>query len=120
MLKAPRDKIGFVTSDHPVVLQWKDPELRNRLYPPGLGLKNTEILFPICNTLAVLGTFEGDEEMQIDASPQLVAKFNGGIISRSKYQIYARDDDFLYMFNDLDGLQFGKNLINYVSSQVKG
>ena len=58
--------------------------------------------------------------MQIDASPQLVAKFNGGIISRSKYQIYARDDDFLYMFNDLDGLQFGKNLINYVSSQVKG
>jgi hypothetical protein len=117
LLKAPEDKTGFVTSDHPVVLQWQDTELRNRLYPPGLGLKNTEILFPICNTLAVLGTFEGDEEIQIDASSELIAKFNGGIISRSKYQIYAKNSDFLYKFNDKDGIRTGETLSDHIISQ---
>jgi calcineurin-like phosphoesterase family protein len=78
-----------------------------------LGLKNTELLFPVCNTLAVLGTFEEDE-MEIDVNPEFIAKFNGTIISRSKNQVYARDDDFLYMLGDSPEPQNGKTLIQYI------
>lgn len=112
LLRAPEDKTGFVTSDNPVVLQWQNPQLRSGPYPPGLALHGTELIFPICNTLAMVGTFE-EEEMQVDVTPEFLAKINGTIISRSKNQIYARDDDFLCMFNDQSGLQSGKDLIKY-------
>ncbi len=113
LVKAPEGKTGFVTTDHPVILQWKDPKLRGNLYPPGLGLKNTEILFPVSNTLAVIGTFE-EEEQEIDASLDFIARFNGAIISRSKRQVYARDNNFMYLFDDMKEPQKGNTLIEYV------
>lgn len=118
LLRAPKGQTGFVTSDHPVVLQWQDPKLRNGPYPPGLGLLNTELLFPICNTLAVLGTFEEDE-IQIDVTPEFIAKFNGVIISRSKHQVYARDDNFLYVFDENEKPQTGNTLIKYILKSME-
>ncbi|GJL86116.1 MAG: hypothetical protein DHS20C02_18910 [Micavibrio sp.] len=118
LLKAPKEETGFVTSDHPVVLQWQDPKLRSGPYPPGLGLKNTEVLFSVSNTLAVVGTFEEDE-MEIDASSELIAKFNGAIISCSKRQVYARDDGFMYAFDDMVTPRKGDTLIEYVSSALE-
>ena len=118
LLKAPEGETGFVTSDHPVILQWQDPKLRDGLHPPGLRLKNTELLFPVCNTLAVLGTYEEDE-MEIDVTPEFIAKFNGTVISRSKNQVYARDDNFLYMLGDSPEPQNGKTLIQYVKRALK-
>jgi Protein of unknown function (DUF4238) len=113
LLKAPEGQTGFVTTDHPVILRWKDSQLRGNLYPPGLGLKNTEILFPVSNTLAVIGRFEEDEQ-EIEASSDLIARFNGAIISQSKRQVYARDDSFMYTFDDMENPKKGDTLIEYV------
>ncbi len=118
LLKAPIGQTGFVTSDHPVILQWKDPQLGGNLYPPGLDLKNTEILFPVSNTLAVIGTFE-EEEQEIDASADFIARFNGAIISHSKRQVYAKDDAFMYAFDDMEKPRRGNTLIEYVIQSLE-
>lgn len=94
LLKASKGDTGFVTSDHPVVLQWTNPENRRGLYPPGLAVPDTQVLFPVSNELALIGAFEC-KETEIDADSFQIAAFNDRIIARSERQFYARDKDFL-------------------------
>lgn len=94
LLKASKEETGFVTSDHPVCLQWTNPEDRRGLYPPGLGLRDTQVLFPVSNELALIGAFEC-REAEIEADSFQIAAFNNRIIARSERQFYARNKDFL-------------------------
>jgi hypothetical protein len=95
LLKAPRRQTGFVTSDHPLCLMWSDPARRERFHGPGHGLRRTQIIFPISNELAVMGTFEAYDD-EIDASQLFIAQVNATIILYSERQIYARDGHFVY------------------------
>jgi hypothetical protein len=95
LFRAPVGATGFATSDHPVCLMWSDPEQRGRFFPPGHGLRRTQILFPISNELAVMGAFEAYEEER-DAPDWLIAQFNATIALHADRQIYARDSDFMY------------------------
>jgi hypothetical protein len=97
LLKATRDSGGFVTSDHPVCLMWADPKRRSLFHGPGFGLHDTQIVFPICTQLAMIGAFEIVEEHR-DAPEDLVAAINGTIIQYAERQVYARDLNFLYRF----------------------
>ena len=96
LLKAPADSGGFVTTDHPVVLRWSDTRDRKAFYPPGFGLPNTEVIFPLSHDLALSGAFEGKEAV-IEATMEIVAATNGIVIAHGHRQIYARDDRFRYM-----------------------
>lgn len=51
LLIAPSNSGGFVTTDHPVVLQWTDTKDRGAFYPPGFGLRGTEVVFPLSHDL---------------------------------------------------------------------
>jgi Protein of unknown function (DUF4238) len=92
LLKCENNSGGFVASDHPVCLMWSDPQKRG---PVGHGLPGTEIVFPICSRLAMLGSFEIEED-EIVAPEQLVAAVNGAVIQFAERHVYARDYNFRY------------------------
>jgi hypothetical protein len=93
LFSAREDRTGFVTSDSPVSLTWFDQE--GTPYPPGLGLRNTQLIFPIANELAAVGIFEYSSRVA-DADEDFVAKINGNTILFRNRQVYARDSDFQY------------------------
>ena len=95
LLKATRRQTGFVTSDHPICLMWSDPAQRERFHGPGHGLRRTQIVFPISNELAIMGTFEAYDD-EIDVGQLFIAQVNATTILYSDRQIYARDGHFLY------------------------
>lgn len=96
LLIAPANSGGFVTTDHPVVLQWTDAKDRGAIYSPGFGLRGTEVIFPLSHNLALMGTFEGQEAF-VEATTEIVAATNGIVIAHGHRQVYARDDKFRYM-----------------------
>jgi hypothetical protein len=93
LLKCQDNSGGFVTSDHPVCLMWSDPE--QRAHSVGFGLRGTEIVFPICSRLALVGAFEIEED-EIDATEEMVAAVNGTLIRFAERHVYARDHNFRY------------------------
>ena len=96
LIKAPERSGGFITSDHPAILMWSDPKMRAGLYGPGFGLTGTEVLFPVCPRLAVVGAFEIREGDTIEVDENAVAAFNGAQIAYAERQVYARDRNFTY------------------------
>jgi hypothetical protein len=92
LLKCQTNSGGFVTSDHPVCLMWSEPGRRG---PIGFRLRGTEIVFPICSRLAIVGAFE-IQEHEMDASEELVAAINGTLIQFADRHLYARDYNFHY------------------------
>jgi hypothetical protein len=94
-LRAPSDSTGFITSNHPMCLMWADPAERGKFFPPGLGVRGTQLLFPVSTELTIIGAFELDEEER-EADELMVAQINGAIILHSDRQFYARDDQFTY------------------------
>ncbi len=95
LLKAPHGATGFITCDHPPCLMWSDPSQRGKFYSPGLGLRGTDLFFPISNELAMIGSFEGSDN-EHDANPLMIAAMNGAFVTYAERQVYARESDFLY------------------------
>lgn len=96
VLRAPQGATGFITSDQPVCLMWSEPPIPGRRRPPpGFGRPDTLVLFPLAPSLALVGSFEGDDRV-IDANTSQIADFNWTMIENARRQIYARDPDFLY------------------------
>jgi hypothetical protein len=90
LLKCESNSGGFVTSDHPVCLYPKKRGLR-----AGHKTPETEIVFPICSRLAMVGAFE-IEDHEIDAPEELVAAVNGTVIQFAGGRVFARDYNFRY------------------------
>jgi hypothetical protein len=86
----------FITSDHPVCLMWSDAKLRDGFYPPGFGLRGTEVYFPLSKDLALIGTFEGEErEQEVEAAA--IAALNGAQIAYAERQVFATDERTAYL-----------------------
>jgi hypothetical protein len=75
---------GFVTSDHPVSLQWTEQKDRGVFSSPGFALRGTEVLFPVSHDVIELGQHQ-------------VAHANTALIFHATRQVYARDDKFFYL-----------------------
>jgi hypothetical protein len=95
LITAPANSGGFITSDHPVVLQWSDGRNRGAFDSPGFGLRDTEVIFAVTHEIALLGTFDGRHGVQ-QGTAEVVAHINGMIAAHSERQIYAKDDRFRY------------------------
>lgn len=102
LIVAPNDT-NFITSDHPVILIWKDSSIYPR--PPGFALTNTQIFFPLSKKLALVGDFEGNEETVL-AGRKLVAEVNSNVIIFAKSQIYASRPDFYFIHSSKEVVRF--------------
>ena len=88
----------FISSDNPVSLVWKEPESIPPLYrhSPGFGLRDTQVCFPLSQSLALVGEF-ADKDGDIEASEELVAAVNAKTVYFTTSQLYAPKMSFKYM-----------------------
>jgi hypothetical protein len=111
LLRAPEGSPGFITSDHPVCLFWSDPEARRGPFPPGHGMKGTEVLFPISPGLAWIGTFEHPARI-IDTTEEQVRTFNAAVLDVCDRQVYGRDGDCAYQTHPGEKARRLRELLN--------
>jgi hypothetical protein len=111
LLRAPSSSAGFITSDHPFALSWSNQKMRNGPYAPGLGLRETEIVFPLSSRLAVVGAFEL-RDAESDVSDEMVASINGATVANALRQVYARDRNFTYLMQYNEPDRKGSRLID--------
>jgi hypothetical protein len=93
LLRADPGRTAFITSDNPICLLWQK---RGRTDPVGLGNPGTEIIFPVSNEVAIIGTFEG-KPCAAPADDELVCVVNGNVLPCAARQVYARSRDFRYL-----------------------
>jgi Protein of unknown function (DUF4238) len=117
LFKAPEQSTGFITSDHPATVMWCDPERRD-FYGPGLGLAQTQLLFPVSRELALIGAFEV-AEAEVDASDNLIAQINGSVILHAGRQVYARDASFTYQWKEHERPVSGDRLVSNVAERAQ-
>ena len=86
----------FIGCDRPVTLIWTNPKLQGGFYPPGHGMKSTEVVFPVMKELALVGTFEGEDRI-IEATRRIVALLNSRIISFADKQVFSSRPSFQFM-----------------------
>ncbi|WP_194725039.1 DUF4238 domain-containing protein [Noviherbaspirillum malthae] len=106
---------GFVTSDHPVALQWTELKPRGFHSSPGFGLRGTEVLFPVSHDLLMVGEFGGSGGL-LEANREQVAFANSALIFHATRQVYARDDKFIYQRYDGE-LRRGDDLVKDLQAQ---
>jgi hypothetical protein len=111
VLKAPASHAGFITSDAPVSIMWQNP---SNPEPAGLGLLDTQILFPVTSHVAIAGAFEFDDRT-MEADDALVAKFNGNILRLAHRQVYARVDEFRYKLSRNPTIKMGRELLDDIA-----
>ena len=109
LIRASADSGGFVTTDHPVVLVWKDID-QSSMYPPGFGLADTEVLFPLSRRLLISGKFGGNEG-SYEATMKHVACINAMLIQHGRRQVYACDENFRYLLSEKQGFRYGRDLL---------
>jgi Protein of unknown function (DUF4238) len=85
---------GFVTTDVPVCLRWSD-NANHGMFGPGFGVAGTQVIFPLSSDLALMGSFEGEENV-VEADLFTVGGINSIIISNARNQVYSRDHSFNY------------------------
>jgi Protein of unknown function (DUF4238) len=121
LLRAPSNSSGFITADHPFCLMWSDPKMRGGFYPPGLGLRKTDIYFTISPRLAMVGSFE-IENGEADILEESVASVNGAIVLTAEAQVYARDHNFHYTMQPDEPPKKASKLLSdprFIRSDVK-
>ena len=78
----------FISCDMPVSLIWTNPKLQGGFYPPGHGMKSTELVFPVIKEMALIGTFEGENRV-IEGNDRMIASVNSRILSFSDKQVFS-------------------------------
>ena len=67
-------------------------------YSPGFGMKETELVFPISQDMALIGAFEIENQV-INGERQFVASMNSRIMSFAASQVYAPNLSFVFVDN---------------------
>lgn len=88
LLNAASGAPDFITCDHPVTLVFKDPKGKG---PIGVGLHQTELVFPITSRHAFLGVYENPMKPVVSVTPMGVAAMNTRVIRHADRQLYSRD-----------------------------
>lgn len=99
MLCVAGDNAGpFVTCDRPVILDWKHPEKIPPFYKhrPGFGLKDTIVIFPVSQNMAMIGEFD-TPNLVVIADRSVVSFVNTEVIRFARPQVYAPDLSFVFI-----------------------
>jgi hypothetical protein len=114
VIRTSEDSGPFVTSDHPVILIWNNPDTIPPFYrgSPGFGMKTTQVYFPLSQNTAIVGEFEG-RTGDIIGTRDLISALNSRLIHFAYKQIYAPKLGFTFQGEGgsiLDGQQLLKLL----------
>jgi hypothetical protein len=86
----------LVCSDNPVALAWKIPTPGP--WPPGYGLPNTQITFPLNRRMMVVGSFEGQQDTcYLDAKDVATAN---SCTRRNAERLFSAEEDFVWLMRD--------------------
>lgn len=119
LIKTTSDSGPFVTTDRPVILGWKKPNEIPPFYrnSPGYGLKETRVYFPISQSLALIGEFDGKSGV-IEAPVELVAYLNSILMHYSYKQVFA--PNMRFYFSDESGHRIeGSRTFDYIQKSEK-
>jgi len=95
MVVAKKGSGGFVTIDVPVCLRWSDDQ-DHGMYGPGFGVPDTQVIFSLSSDIALMGSFEGQEDT-VEADIFTVGRINSVLIGNARNQVYSKDHTFNYM-----------------------
>lgn len=89
----------FVTTDHPVVLTWNQPDQVPPMFrhSPGFAHIKTELIFPLTHHCLLLGRFEDMEDGVEEAYTNLIAHCNLRMISHAFDYAFMVDKSFPYI-----------------------
>jgi len=90
----------FITSESPVVITWKNPEMIPTFFrnSPGIGCIGTQIQFPITKEIAIVGEIEARDSI-IKVNREWVARFNTNTMSFSK-RLFSPDFNYHFINNE--------------------
>jgi len=108
LLVAPSPGPGFICSDHPVALTWKNPDSR---VPIGYGLKNTEVFFPLGPRTGFYGVYEDPLPTVIKIKPAQVAMMNWRVAQSAERHVFSATDTFFVWYKgEVREVDCGSNL----------
>ncbi|MCP5280156.1 MAG: DUF4238 domain-containing protein [Rhodoferax sp.] len=95
---AGEDQGKFVTADQPVSLTWSVPSEIPPVYrhSPGLGMIDTEVLFPLTKDCLLRGRFDDMEEGEEMALAGFIARCNTRVIGKARNFVFAANKEFPY------------------------
>lgn len=109
---APKDSPGFITTDHPVCLMHSDGSPATLHRPVGHAVAETTVIFPVCNRLAVLGRFEGEDDL-CEVSECYVAQLNT-IIALFAYRHVIGPSNRVAFLLDQESVGHGEEIFEYL------
>lgn len=116
LIKSTKETGNFITTDHPVLLNWKDPEKVPLFYrnTPGFGLIETQVYFPISKNLALIGEFDR-EDKTVEGTKEIIATLNSRMIMSAYKQVYTPKQKFYFSARGGKILE-GKFLLNNINT----
>ncbi|MFM9940215.1 MAG: DUF4238 domain-containing protein [Hyphomicrobiaceae bacterium] len=101
---------GFITSDHPVCLDWTNPMPKGPFNSPGFGLTSTVVVFPLTRRMCLIGSFEL-EARELQVGFKQVAFMNGAIVASAREYAFAADDMCVFMAEGRDAPTMCRDLL---------
>lgn len=113
LIIAPSDGSEFICSDHPVAIDWKS----GRQGPIGLGLRETEVFFPLSRRVGFYGTFEDPLKEVVHAKPGNVATMNRRVVFNAERHVFSPLESFaMWIEGDIKTINCGYNQANAADS----
>lgn len=87
----------FVTSDHPVVNSWDEPEKMPPMmrHSPGFAMRNTEVIFPLTSKCFLIGRFDGEDGVQ-EADVKFIGYYNTRMFGGCFDHGFSQEREFPY------------------------
>lgn len=85
----------FVTSDAPLIITWSDDKLGP--YPPGFGLIETRVIFPLNRNIVLVGEFNVEQTEPLRVRNKTIQMFNTYQVLFSQRFIYSYTPEFNYI-----------------------
>jgi len=114
LIIAPPDGPEFICSDHPVTINWKF----GRKGLIGLGLRETEVFFPLSRSAGFYGTFENSLKEVVHAKIGNVATMNRRVVFNAEKHVFSPLESFvIWIDGKIKTINCESNHANSVSAK---
>jgi Protein of unknown function (DUF4238) len=115
LIAAPADSPGFVTCDYPACLSFENSSMRRRAI--GHAMRGTNLVFPVCRRLVVIGSYEGEAGRKV-CDESFVERINAHIASFAVRHILGSGDDVRFAVEG--GVKVGAEMLDAIQPDDDG